>query len=82
MFLNIAESRSGFLPDWWTPNKRRLCEDYSVRTMFWEYKYHGHSEGNITQPTNQAAIQEHYKDMMMSMKLRSLAETVYGVGIV
>ena len=55
--------------------------EFSLRTMMGEYKYHGHAEGSILSPTEKSDIQEHYEDNMMPMKLRMLAELIYGTSV-
>ena len=49
--------------------------------MMGEYKYHGHAEANIFVFTDKGAIQNHYGDNMMPIKLRLLAESIYGTGV-
>jgi mitochondrial splicing suppressor protein 51 len=79
-FLNRAEAqmskerqgdvkRSGILPSWWSPEKRTVCEQRAMRRDFWS---------NLYSAVEKHHIQEHYVDNLMPMKLRMLAEAVYG----
>ena len=68
-FLNKAEKRSGVLPSWWSATKRRECEKVAVDKKGWSC---------LAFAVEKSDIQEHYKDPMMPMQLRMLAEKVYG----
>lgn len=81
-FLDLAESREGLLPSWWSPEKRTACEAFSVQQMRGRYKDLGHAEGNIFAFTDKKDIMEHYADNAMPMKLRILGEEIYGTSIV
>ncbi|PQE16461.1 MYND domain protein [Rutstroemia sp. NJR-2017a WRK4] len=69
-FLDFAESRDKILPRWWNNEKRALCEKMAVEDNWY----------NINSVVEKSDIMEHYKDNMMPMKLRILAEKIYGKG--
>ncbi|KAM6501526.1 hypothetical protein JOM56_001503 [Amanita muscaria] len=71
-FLDLAESRQGVMPKWWNKEKRRICERRAVDEDGWSC---------IAFAVEKHDIQEHYNDHMMPMKLRMLAEKVYGFGV-
>lgn len=68
-FLDLAESRRGLLPKWWTLEKRSACEDKAQDTTQW---------ADIGRRVSKGGIIEHYGEGDMPMKLRLLAEKVYG----
>lgn len=68
-FLTLAENRKGLLPKWWSVEKRRGCERVAVDASQWS---------DINCAVEKHDITEHYGDGMMPMKLRLLAEKVYG----
>lgn len=68
-FLDLAESRSGLLPKWWTPEKRNGCEDMALDGTQWAH---------IGSAVGKAGFINHYQDSVMPMKLRLLAEKIYG----
>ncbi|KAL1985935.1 hypothetical protein VTN96DRAFT_7200 [Rasamsonia emersonii] len=81
-FLDLAEAqigkeqpedgkKSSILPSWWSPEKRAICERRAMGTG-WSALHHA---------VEKEDIQEHYKDSMMPMKLRMLAEAVYGFNV-
>ncbi|KAL8885474.1 MAG: hypothetical protein Q9192_006638 [Flavoplaca navasiana] len=70
-FLNLAEKRKGLLPKWWTKETRRACE------MMGADKAEGNWASLFT-PVEKRDIMEHYHDNLKPMKLRLLAEEVYG----
>lgn len=81
-FLDLAEAqmskegkdgqkRSGILPKWWCEEKRNACERKAMRGGW----------SSISCAVEKSDIQEHYKDDTMPMKLRMLAETVYGFNV-
>ena len=61
--------RSGILPRWWNQEKRTGCEQRAMRRDLWS---------SLHYVVEKHDIQEHYMDNLMPMKLRMLAETVYG----
>ena len=68
-FLDLAERRKGVLPKWWNKKKRKICEKRALNEDNWCC---------ISCAVEKSDIQEHYKDDMMPMMLRMLAEQVYG----
>jgi len=69
-FLDLAEKGTkGLLPKWWTQDKRRACERLAVDSTQWS---------DINCAVEKPDIQEHYGDNVMPMKLRLLAEKIYG----
>lgn len=70
-FLDLAEKRNGLLPKWWNKESRVACEAMGA----------DNSKGNwadLSCAVEKHDIQDHYKDNAMPMKLRLLAEKVYG----
>ncbi|KAL8665350.1 MAG: hypothetical protein Q9168_007715 [Polycauliona sp. 1 TL-2023] len=70
-FLDLAEKRAGLLPGWWSKETRAACEAMGA----------DHSQENwadLGSAVEKSDIMEHYKDNTMPMKLRVLAEKVYG----
>ncbi|GAD95501.1 hypothetical protein PMAA_027550 [Paecilomyces variotii No. 5] len=63
-----SPKRPGILPKWWCWEKRLACEEKAMRDPW--------SSVEIALDKND--VREHYKDNIMPMKLRMLAETVYG----
>ncbi|KAL8933416.1 MAG: hypothetical protein Q9216_006374 [Gyalolechia sp. 2 TL-2023] len=70
-FLNLAEKRTGLLPGWWNKETRAACEAMAAD---------GSKENwaDLSCAVEKSDIMEHYKDHSMPMKLRLLAEKVYG----
>ena len=68
-FLDLAEKRKGLLPQWWNGEKRKSCERLAVDGTQWAC---------ISHAVEKSDIMEHYGDNLMPMKLRMMAETVYG----
>ena len=68
-FLDMAETRSGILPRWWSGAKRRECEKMAVGTVEWS---------DLNAAVEKQDIIEHYGDPTMPMTLRLLAEKIYG----
>ena len=68
-FLNLAQKRKGVLPGWWNGDKRKACERLATDSKQWAF---------IGAPVEKSDIMEHYKDNMMPMKIRLLAEKIYG----
>ncbi|KAL1849030.1 hypothetical protein Plec18170_007689 [Paecilomyces lecythidis] len=83
-FLDLAEEqmeeeqhagslkRPGILPKWWCEEKRIVCEEKAMRDSWC----------SVTYAVEKSDIREHYKDITMPMKLRMLAETVYGFSVI
>ena len=68
-FLDLAETRSGILPSWWSDGKRRECEENATDREEWS---------DLNAAVEKHDIIEHYGDATMPMKLRLLAEKIYG----
>ena len=71
-FLDLAERRAGVLPRWWNQDMRKICEARALDGKNWSC---------IAYAVEKSDIQEYYKDSMMPMQLRMLAEQVYGRGV-
>ena len=71
-FLDLAERRAGVLPRWWNQDMRKICEARALDRKNWSC---------IAYAVEKSDIQEYYKDSMMPMQLRMLAEQVYGRGV-
>jgi splicing suppressor protein 51 len=69
-FLDLAETRGGLLPEWWSKEKRGEVEQMAQ----------GDSWADINCCIEKSDIQDHYKDNMMPAKLRILGEKIYGKG--
>ena len=67
--VNGGPVKLGILPMWWNDEKRAACEEVAMDEEGWSA---------ITFAVEKHDVQEHYKDDLMSMKLRMLAEIVYG----
>lgn len=82
-FLDLAEYRDGLLPAWWSESKRRKCEKTAGET---ERMAPGLEDYDTKDFVLDHAIMCAYKvddspDYEMPMKLRLLAEMVYGTKI-
>jgi mitochondrial splicing suppressor protein 51 len=64
--------RLGILPSWWSKEKRTECEQRGMRQANWSC---------LLDAIEKPDIQKHYNDELMPMKLRMLAETVYGFNV-
>lgn len=62
----------GLLPPWWTKEKRSACEKLAVDKSQWS---------DLNCAVEKSDMVEHYGDGFMPMKLRMLAERVYGKGV-
>lgn len=71
-YLNLAEAQPGLLPKWWSKEKRAACERLAVDSGQWS---------DLNSAVEKHDIQEHYKDNVMPMKMRILAEKIYGRGL-
>lgn len=69
-FLDLAESRNGLLPKWWSEQKRKACEKIAS----------GKGWSNLRSAVEKSDIQEHYGKPTMPMTLRILGEKIYGKG--
>ena len=68
-FLDKAEKQKGLLPGWWSAAKRRECEKVAVDKKGWSC---------LAFAVEKSDVQEHYGNPLMPMRLRVLAEKVYG----
>lgn len=78
-FLQLAEERDGLLPPWWCDARRRECEE-SAREG--ENIAPGSEDYDSFECVYDRGIIEAYEDWNMPMKLRLLAERVYGIKVV
>jgi splicing suppressor protein 51 len=70
-FLDLTEAREKLLLSWWDAEKRALCAGMAVRDQWYD----------IFKMVEKSDIKEHYGDGFMPMKLRGLAEKIYGNGV-
>ncbi|KAF1993855.1 hypothetical protein P154DRAFT_449135, partial [Amniculicola lignicola CBS 123094] len=70
-FLGKAEKRTGVLPQWWNAERRAACAAFAAERA-WQ---------SINQEVDKADIIEKYADNIMPMRLRLLAEKVYGTPV-
>ena len=70
-FLDLAASRPGLLPSWWTPEKRQECEQFGMNGSGW---------GDLRCAVEKSDIVEHYGEPRFPMQLRMFAEQVIGIG--
>ena len=68
-FLDLAQKREGLLPPWWDGDKREECERLAMDKRQWAF---------IGSAITKSDIMQHYGDNMMPMKIRFLAEKIYG----
>lgn len=69
-YLDRAERCSaGVLPSWWNKEKRAECLALGKDRSGWSCLHHAVEKHDV---------QEEYKDMLMPMKVRVLAEKIYG----
>ena len=71
-FLQKAEARSGVLPSWWNAEKRKACIAKGNAKDHWS---------SLHFAVEKSDIQEHYKNNMMPMQLRMLAEEIIGTNV-
>jgi len=71
-YLDLAEAQPGLLPKWWSKEKRAACERLAVDSGHWS---------DLHSAVEKDDIQEHYKDNLMPIKMRILAEKIYGRGL-
>lgn len=69
---DTEKKTNSILPSWWNAQKRAHCEWRALQSEFWS---------SLCTPVNKDAIVERYRDSMMPMKLRVLAEAVYGYNV-
>lgn len=72
-FLDLAEKRGGLLPPWWSKEKRSECVNSGCGGVEWS---------DLKRTVEKPDVQGHYKDPMMPMKIRVLAEKIYGTHVV
>ncbi|KAL8786449.1 MAG: hypothetical protein Q9213_002765 [Squamulea squamosa] len=70
-FLDLAEKRTGLLPGWWNKENRAACEAIGADTFKENW-------ADLSCAVEKHDIIKHYKDNTKPMKLRLLAEKVYG----
>lgn len=68
-FLDLAEKRKRLLPKWWSEEKRVECERLARDVTQWAC---------LAAAIEKSDVMEHYGDNLMPMKLRMLAEEIYG----
>lgn len=71
-FVGLAHARPGLLPSWWNLEHSLAAEDFGMQEGEWS---------DLRCCVEKSDIIEHYKDKMMPMQLRMLAEAVYGTGL-
>jgi hypothetical protein len=67
------KSKQSILPRWWNAEKRAYCEQRALNPTADQNTW-----SNLLRPAGKDDILEHYQDQSMPMKLRMLAERVYG----
>ncbi|RMJ09814.1 hypothetical protein BHE90_011619 [Fusarium euwallaceae] len=71
-YLQLAATRPGLLPSWWSPKKQRECEDFGMFESEFQDLHKALEEHGATW---------HYRDSRFPPQLRMLAEAVYETGI-
>lgn len=71
-YLQKAEKRTGVLPSWWTKEKRDACIAKGNAKDHWS---------SLHFAVEKEDIQEHYKNPVMPMQLRMLAEEIWGSSV-
>ncbi|KAL9066336.1 MAG: hypothetical protein Q9161_007628 [Pseudevernia consocians] len=71
-FLDLAEKRCGLLPGWWSREKRNECERLAAKAA---------QLGADAPKVNGHWVMLRYRDFLMPMKFRLLAERVYGTRV-
>ena len=74
-FLDLAEERAGLLPPWWSEEKRRRCEKAARKQ---DAMAPGSEDYDTDELVSDHGLIRAYKDYSMPMKLRLLAEMIYG----
>jgi splicing suppressor protein 51 len=68
-FLKKVARRPGLLPPWWSPARKRACEDLGMtRGQYY----------SLASPVEKSDIIENYGDSQFPMQLRMFSEAVYG----
>ncbi|KAL3709989.1 hypothetical protein TMatcc_003781 [Talaromyces marneffei ATCC 18224] len=67
------KNKQSILPRWWNAEKRAYCERRALNQTADQSLW-----SNLLRPAGKDDILEHYQDQSMPMKLRMLAERVYG----
>lgn len=70
-FLDLAEKRKSLLPTWWNKETRTACEAMGADNTKANW-------ADLHCAIEKSDVIDHYKDPTMPMKLRLLAEKVYG----
>ncbi|KAK7423559.1 hypothetical protein QQX98_001017 [Neonectria punicea] len=70
-YLAQVQSRTGLLPEWWSPEKKTECERFGMDSSQWQ---------NLLSTAEKADIIDHYGDPQFPMQLRMFAEAVLGSG--
>ncbi|KAF8451738.1 hypothetical protein BDZ91DRAFT_750228 [Kalaharituber pfeilii] len=68
-FLDLAEKNRKVLPKWWNKEARGECIKLGLKKGEWS---------ELACAIEKPDVQEEYKDNLMPMKLRVLAEKIYG----
>lgn len=67
-FLQLAESRDGLLPPWWSSQSAAQCEEVGKKTGW----------SSLSQKADKSQILGHYGDSNMPMQMRMFGEQIYG----
>ncbi|KND92497.1 hypothetical protein TOPH_02756 [Tolypocladium ophioglossoides CBS 100239] len=70
-FLELAASRPGLLPSWWSKTKKKTCERLGMNNSQWH---------DLRCAVEKSDIVEHYGDRLFPMQLRMFAKAVYCQG--
>ncbi|KAL9013258.1 MAG: hypothetical protein Q9173_002043 [Seirophora scorigena] len=73
-FLDLAEKRKGLLPKWWGKETRGACEAMASDSS-------KDKCADLSCVVGKSYVQGHYSDNAKAMKLRLLAEKVYGTRV-
>ncbi|KAJ4308935.1 hypothetical protein N0V84_011791 [Fusarium piperis] len=68
-YLDLAETRTGLLPPWWTPEKKQECKNFGASGREWQ---------DLHRAVNDKILLWHYADMRFAPQLRMLAEAITG----
>lgn len=69
-FLDLAESRGGLLPSWWSPEKRAACEGVGMKPGW----------SSLATKIGKQKVIKHYGAELMPVQIRLFSEQVYGRG--
>jgi hypothetical protein len=72
-----TKNKESILPRWWNAEKRAYCEQRALNQPADQNIW-----SSLLRPAGKDDILEHYQDQSMPMKLRMLAERVYGSDVV